>query len=53
MPAAEASRKMRAQVVSEARAGTIALLALRLVLMGCVVALLGTLGSVVWKSFGL
>ena len=53
MSAAPLARKASTSDVPDQRAGAMALLLLRLTLMGCCLALLGTLGSVMWKIAGL
>jgi hypothetical protein len=52
MSATPYPQKNIASDVPDARAGAVALVLLRLTLMGCVVALFITLGSVAWKIAG-
>ena len=51
MSAAPLSTKRAGSVAAEQNAGSIALTLLRFTLMGCALALVGTLVSIVWKAF--
>ncbi len=51
MSAAPLSTKPAGTSGTEQNAGSIALLLLRFTLMGCALALVGTLVSIVWKAF--
>ena len=51
MSAAPLTTKRAGSAGAEQNAGGIALLLLRFTLMGCALALVGTLLSIVWKAF--